>query len=140
MNSVPAFTAPPASVTSDADSDLDECEVLLRRAIEIVRGPVRGSRATRSLADNGAETPAKLASSVLVDPALPRKGRTVTRMIGRILLTVAVLAVTGFMLLVLIGSQADFSSEPKGVGAETERARQAVRFEQLAPAQVFQQG
>jgi hypothetical protein len=61
-------------------------------------------------------------------------------MIGRILLTLAVLAVTGFTLLVLIGSQADFSSEPKGVDAEAERARQAVRFEQLAPGQVFQQG
>jgi hypothetical protein len=61
-------------------------------------------------------------------------------MIGRILLTLAVLAITGFTLLVLIGSQADFSSEPKGVGAEAERARQVVRFEQLAPGQVFQQG
>ncbi len=86
-------------------------------------------------------------------------------MIGRILLTLAVLAVTGFVLLVLIGlwdryeqetaalgfsgiyerylaSQAGFSSDPKArAAAEAERARQAaVGREQLAPAQFFQQG
>jgi hypothetical protein len=84
------------------------------------------------------------------------------RMVGRILLTLAVLAVTGFVLLVLIGlwdryeqvtaalgfsgiyerhvaSQAGFSSDLKA--PEAERARQAaVGREQLAPAQFFQQG
>jgi len=84
-------------------------------------------------------------------------GRTVARMIGRILLTLAVLAVAGFVLLVLIGlwdryeqetaalgfsgiyerylaPQAGFSSDPKArAAAEAERARQgAVGGEQLA--------
>src|SRR5271165_2091343 len=61
-------------------------------------------------------------------------------MVGRILLVVLILAVTGCALLALIGSQADLSSEPKGVGAEVERIRQAVRFEQLAQEQIFRQG
>jgi hypothetical protein len=89
-------------------------------------------------------------------------GCTVARMVGRILLTLAVLAVTGFVLLVLIGlweryeqvtaalgfsgiyerhvaSQAGFSSDLKA--PEAERARQAaVGREQLVPAQFFQQG
>ena len=137
MNSVSASTAPPASVTSGVDSD--ECEVLLKRAIEIVSGPIRGSQETTSLADNGAENSPELASSALVHPAT-RKRRTATRMVGRILLVVLILAVTGCALLALIGSQADLSSEPKGVGAEVERIRQAVRFEQLAQEQIFRQG
>ncbi len=91
-------------------------------------------------------------------------GRTVARMIGRILLTLAVLAVAGFVLLVLIGlwdryeqetaalgfsgiyerylaPQAGFSSDPKArAAAEAERARQgAVAREQVAPPQSFQQ-
>jgi lipocalin len=79
-------------------------------------------------------------------------GRTVARIICRILLTLALLAVSGFVLLVLIGlwdryeqktaasdfsgihvedlaSQADFSRDPKG----------GVGREQLAPARFFQQ-
>jgi hypothetical protein len=84
-------------------------------------------------------------------------------MIGRILLTLTVLAVTGFVLLVFIGlwdryeretaalgfrgifdrylaSQAGFSGDPKTrAGDEAERARQgAVGREQLVPAQFFQ--
>ena len=87
------------------------------------------------------------------------------RMIGRMLLTLAVLAVTGFVVLVLIGlwdryeqeavalgfsgiyerysaSQADFSSDSKiPAGAEAGRARQgAVDREQLTPGEFFQQG
>jgi hypothetical protein len=42
MNAVPAA---PSAPTSEANSDLDECEVLLKRAIEMVRGPARASRA-----------------------------------------------------------------------------------------------
>jgi hypothetical protein len=61
-------------------------------------------------------------------------------MVGRILLVVLILAVSGCALLALIGSQANLSSEPKGVGAEVERTRQAVRFEQLAQEQIFQPG
>jgi hypothetical protein len=82
-------------------------------------------------------------------------------MIGRILLTLAAAAVTGFVLLVLIGlwglydqesealgfsgiyeryfaSQSGFSRDPKT--AEAERARQgAPGREQFAPAQLFRQ-
>jgi hypothetical protein len=91
-------------------------------------------------------------------------GRTVARIIGRILLTLALLAVSGFVLLVLTGlwdryeqetavscftgiyvgdlaSQADFCHDPKDrAAAEAERTRQGgVGREQLAPAQFFQQ-
>jgi hypothetical protein len=88
----------------------------------------------------------------------------VARIIGRIFLTLALLAVSGFVLLVLIGlwdryeretaasgltgiyvgdlaSQADLSYDPKDrAAAEAERTRQGgVGREQLAPAQFFQQ-
>jgi hypothetical protein len=68
-------------------------------------------------------------------------------MIGHILLTLAVLAVTGFVLLVLIGLWDRYERETAALGfggiyerhlasqAEAQRAR-----EQLAPAQFFQQG
>jgi hypothetical protein len=40
-----------ASLLAEADKDLDESEALLRRAIEMVRGPVRGAmRAKRTAA------------------------------------------------------------------------------------------
>ena len=93
-----------------------------------------------------------------------RMGRAVARMIGRILLTLAVLAVTGFVLLVLIGlwdryqqetaalgfggiyerylaSQDGFSSDRRArATAEPGRAQQrAVAREQDAPAQSSQQ-
>ncbi len=145
MKSVPAFTAPTASVASNAENDLDECEVLLRRAIEMVRGALRGPQGTSSLADSAADAAELVRSAPVHPPALLRQGRavshSVTRMIGRILLTLTVFVVTGFMVLVLIGSQADFSSEPNGVSSEADRARQgAVRLEQLAPTHGFQQG
>jgi hypothetical protein len=89
---------------------------------------------------------------------------TVARMIARILLTLAVFAAAGFVLLVLIGlwdryereaaalgfrgiyeryltSQGDFSSDPNPRAAsEAERAQQAVGREQPAPAQFFRHG
>ena len=133
MSSVPAVTAPPASVTSDANSDVDECEVLLNRAIEVVGAPARSPRATGNLAANVIKNLAELA-------ALPWKARIATPMTGRIVLTLVGLAFTGCMLLALIGLQSDFSREPKNMEAEVERARQVVRFEQLTPAEVFQQG
>src|SRR6266478_3449553 len=140
MKSVPAFTAPTASVASNAENDLHECEVLLRRAIETVRGALRGPRARNRLADNAANA-AELVRSAPVHPALPRKGRAVTRLIGRILITLPVLAVTGFVVLVLSGLQAAFSRDPNGLSFEADRARQgAIRLEQLAPAHGFQQG
>jgi hypothetical protein len=67
MNSLPPFAAPPASVAFNADSDLDECEVLLKRAIAMVIGPMTGSRST----DGSAETPTELVRSALVHPAPP---------------------------------------------------------------------
>src|SRR6516165_2745751 len=44
------------------------------------------------------------------------RGRTVTRVIGRILLTVAALAVTGFMLLVLIGLWDRYEQQTAALG------------------------
>jgi len=44
------------------------------------------------------------------------RGRTVARVIGRILLTVAALAVTGFMLLVLIGLWDRYGQETAALG------------------------
>jgi hypothetical protein len=38
---VPVYSAPPTSIPDLAEGDLDECEVLLKRAIEIVRGSAR---------------------------------------------------------------------------------------------------
>jgi hypothetical protein len=40
---VPAAPSLVASILADADRDLDESEALLRRAIEMVRGPARGA-------------------------------------------------------------------------------------------------
>jgi hypothetical protein len=44
-----SVTAPSlvTSILADADKDLDESEALLRRAIEMVRGPVRGATPAR---------------------------------------------------------------------------------------------
>src|SRR6516165_4847862 len=47
--SVSVPTTPPTLVPSE--DDLDECEILLRRAIEMVRSSTRWSHPTRSLAD-----------------------------------------------------------------------------------------
>jgi len=57
-------TAPPQSVASEADDDLDEGEALLRRAIEMVRGPTRRSQPINSVADRKPGTPAELANSM----------------------------------------------------------------------------
>jgi hypothetical protein len=91
-------------------------------------------------------------------------GRTVARIIGRILFTLILLAVSGFVLLVLIGlwdryeretavsdfsgihvedlaSEAHFSRDPKDrATAEPQRTQNGgVGQERLAPAQFFQQ-
>jgi hypothetical protein len=87
-----------------------------------------------------------------------RVGRAVARMIGRILLTLAVLAVTGFVLLVLIGLWDRYQQETAALGfggiyerylasqdgfSSDRRARataeRAVAREQGAPAQSSQQ-
>jgi hypothetical protein len=91
-----------------------------------------------------------------------RKGRKVARMIRRILLTLVVLAVTGFVLLVLIGlwdryerdgaalgsssiherylaSQADHSSKRHSVTKPESLRQAAVHRQQPLPAEIFQQ-
>ena len=45
-----------------------------------------------------------------------RKGRTVARIISRILFTLAVLAVAGFVLLVLIGLWGHYEQETAALG------------------------
>jgi hypothetical protein len=57
-------------------------------------------------------------------------------MIGRGLLTLILLALTGFIVLVLIGSRADFSRLPKGAIPEDQSL---IRLQQFAPANGFQQ-
>jgi hypothetical protein len=60
----------PRSVPLDAES-LDECEALLKRAIEMVRGPTRGFQTTQGLADGKPATPPALASSAPVHSESP---------------------------------------------------------------------
>ena len=70
MNAVPAT---PFAPTPEANSDLDECEVLLKRAIEMVRGPARASRAAGSLPDTNTATPL---SSTRGHPPRPKAAST----------------------------------------------------------------
>jgi hypothetical protein len=53
-----------APIASEADSDLDEGEALLRRAIEMLRAPTRGSQPAGILAGSRPDTPAVLADSM----------------------------------------------------------------------------
>jgi len=53
-----------APITSETDSDLDEGEALLRRAIELLRAPTRGSQPAGILAGSRPDTPAALADSM----------------------------------------------------------------------------
>jgi hypothetical protein len=94
--------------------------------------------------------------------SIPIEVRTVARTIGRILLTLVILAITGFLLLVLIGlwdrhereitaslsriyerylaSQAGPSRSPRARAAgETERAGAVARGRQVATTQTFQE-
>ena len=105
--------------------------MLLRRAIEMIKIPGRG--ATPDPDDN--------ATAASAAPGAPRrKGRVARRAIMRTMATLAFVAIGGCMLLALIGLQADFPREPKGVEAAAQRGRQEVRFEQLAPAEVLNPG
>ena len=70
MNAVPAT---PSAPTPETNSDLDECEVLLKRAIEMVRGPARASRAAGSLPDTNTATPL---SSTRGPPPRPKAAST----------------------------------------------------------------
>jgi hypothetical protein len=76
---VPVATAPtksilsPAfSVLSEAEKDLDESEAMLRRAIEMVRGPARGAQPARSLTADRPSPPAELAGTVQAKKAASR--------------------------------------------------------------------
>jgi hypothetical protein len=51
-------TVPAASTLLRSDSDLDECEVLLRQAIGIVHGETRSSQAAANLTELGSAIPA----------------------------------------------------------------------------------
>ena len=75
LSTAPPTSAPPAepesvpitahsSAPSEVDSDLDDVEALLRRAIEMVRSPMRGSQPTRSGMDGPPRTPTELAGSM----------------------------------------------------------------------------
>jgi hypothetical protein len=61
---VPPTTVPPTSVSSETDNDLDECEALLRHAIEIVQGPTRSSQIKTNLTETRSAPPAKVINSM----------------------------------------------------------------------------
>jgi hypothetical protein len=58
-------SVPHTSVSAEQrDKELDECEVLLLRAIEMVREPTRSSQITKSVTEARSEIPCDLASSM----------------------------------------------------------------------------
>jgi hypothetical protein len=59
--------APPTLVSSEIDNDLDECEVLLRRAIEIVQSPTRSCQTKPNLVEARSAPLAKVVSSMRVE-------------------------------------------------------------------------
>jgi hypothetical protein len=63
-------TASSGSVSSETDKDLDECEALLRRAIEIVRGPAQSSQTATGVAKATSEIPAENVSSAPAETSL----------------------------------------------------------------------
>jgi hypothetical protein len=63
-------TASSSPVSSESDKDLDECEALLRRAIEMVRGPTQSSQTAPSVAEATSETPAENVSSAPAETSL----------------------------------------------------------------------
>jgi hypothetical protein len=70
-------TAPHTAVSPERDNDLDECEALLRRAIEMVRGPARSSQITASVTKARSGTPSELVSSMRAER--PPASRVVVR-------------------------------------------------------------
>jgi hypothetical protein len=52
-------SVPPTPVSCEPDKNLDECEALLRRAIEMVRGRTRPSQAETSVTQAKSKTPSK---------------------------------------------------------------------------------
>jgi hypothetical protein len=67
---VPVHAAPPLSVSSQSEQELDECEALLRRAIEMVRAAPRLSRAADPTGGRP-EAPAEWAGSLPLHCAPP---------------------------------------------------------------------
>ena len=63
-------TASSSPVSSESEKDLDECEALLRHAIEMVRGPTQ-SPETATVAETTSATPAELGSSAPVERSRP---------------------------------------------------------------------
>jgi hypothetical protein len=66
---LPLPTAPRVSISPQTNSDLDECEVLLRRAIEIVHADTHSSETTANLAELGSETPVTTSVPVVGTPS-----------------------------------------------------------------------
>ena len=68
---VAVHPAPPLSAPSEPDSGVDECEILLRRAIEMVRGAARRSPPTMSPTEGGTDASAGSAGSLPLHCAPP---------------------------------------------------------------------
>jgi hypothetical protein len=64
---VPHHQAPPTSAAVQPEDDLDAGEELLRRAIDMVRGPAAGAQPTRGLTDGLAHTSPGIASEAELD-------------------------------------------------------------------------
>jgi hypothetical protein len=62
-SSASVYSVPPTSVSSEPDKNFDECEALLRHAIEMVRGTTRSSQ-IGSVLKAISKTPSKLVSSM----------------------------------------------------------------------------
>jgi hypothetical protein len=67
VDPVPHHQAPPTSAAVQPEDDLDAGEELLRRAIDMVRGPAAGAPPTRGLTDGLAHTSPGIASEAELD-------------------------------------------------------------------------
>src|SRR5262249_2513182 len=113
------------------------------------RCPANYLRADRPPPPATAAIPQSTQNATIRSPSVAFRsgGRTVARMIGRILFALAVLAVGGLVLLALVGVWDRYERETAALGfrgdragAEAERAGQrSVAREQAAPGQFFQQ-
>ena len=83
VRSASVYSVPPTPVSCESDKNLDECEALLRRAIELVRGRTRSSQVETSVTQARpktpckSNTPSKAVSTVRVER--PSAGRIVVR-------------------------------------------------------------
>src|SRR5258705_8075214 len=67
---VPHHSAPPTSASPAPENDLDDGEELLRRAIEMVRGPAPGAQPTGGVTEAEPVVPAGSAAASEADPEL----------------------------------------------------------------------